>query len=143
MNDRPASPDWVLPSDVLNDLQAIAEPSRARVMAFLGQGERCVCDLGSALGLSPALASHHLRVLRSSGLIRERRVGRWVYYSLDHDRVERLRYWIDRLLTPSSAGATLAPSECGVDSAPDLRRRDRLTGAIAHPEMATAATEFR
>jgi len=58
------------------------------VIACLADGERCVCDLGTALGLSPALASHHLRALRDSGLIRERRAGRWVYYSLDRDRLE-------------------------------------------------------
>jgi len=114
MNDASAIPDEGLPPDAFETLRIIAEPSRARVIAFLGQGERCVCDLGIALGLSPALTSHHLRVLRSSGLIRERRAGRWVYYALDRDRLEELRTWIDRLLTPSNAAAAAeVPSSCG------------------------------
>jgi ArsR family transcriptional regulator len=114
MTDVSAIPDQALPPDAFEALRIIAEPSRAQIIAFLGQGERCVCDLGTALGLSPALASHHLRVLRSSGLIRERRAGRWVYYALERDRLEELRDWIDRLLTPSDAAAAAdVPSSCG------------------------------
>jgi ArsR family transcriptional regulator len=118
MNDASSTTSWGLPPDIASGLSAIAEPSRARVIAYLGQGERCVCDLGTALGLSPALASHHLRVLRSSGLIRERRAGRWVYYALDVTRLEQLRDWIDGLLTPSNiAAAASVRSDCGLDAA--------------------------
>jgi ArsR family transcriptional regulator len=121
MNTAISTSDWGLPPDIARGLAAIAEPSRARVVAYLGQGERCVCDLGTALGLSPALASHHLRVLRSSGLIRERRAGRWVYYGLDIARLEHLRNWIDGLLTPSNiAAAASVRSDCGL--APEATR---------------------
>lgn len=112
MDISPPATDIGLPPDVFEALRTISEPSRARVIAFLGQGECCVCNLGSALGLSPALASHHLRVLLTSGLIRERRAGRWVYYSLDLDRLEQLRQSIDRLLTPS-ASAAAGRTDCG------------------------------
>lgn len=117
MNAAISTTSWGLPPDIASGLSAIAEPSRARVIAYLGQGERCVCDLGTALGLSPALASHHLRVLRSSGLIRERRAGRWVYYALDVSRLEQLRNWIDGLLTPSNVAAASVRSDCGLDAA--------------------------
>lgn len=103
-----------LPPETLETLRAVAEPSRARVIALLGHGEHCVCDVGAALGLSTALVSHHLRVLRASGLLRERHAGRWVYYSLDLDRVERLRRALDQLLTPTDAAATTCLcTECG------------------------------
>lgn len=54
-------------------------------MALLGHGEHCVCDVGEALGLSTALVWHHLRVLRPSGLLRERRSSSssWVFYALN------------------------------------------------------------
>ena len=87
-------------------LQAVAEPNRARIVELLGHGEHCVCDVGSALGLSTALVSHHLRVLRTSGLLRERRAGRWVYYSLDVERLATLRGAIAALLTPTDTAAT-------------------------------------
>jgi ArsR family transcriptional regulator len=119
MKNVPSMLDEGLPPDIVKGLQAIAEPTRTRIIAFLGQGERCVCDLGGELGLSPALASHHLKVLRSSGLIRERRVGRWVHYSLDLDRMEHLRRWVDRLLDPTSVPApTDARSNCAQEPTP-------------------------
>jgi ArsR family transcriptional regulator len=95
-------------------LQAIAEPTRARIVAFLGHGEHCVCDVGDMLALSPALVSHHLRVLRGSGLLRERRSGRWVYYSLNLDALARLRVAATALLTPTDEAATACLcSDCG------------------------------
>src|SRR5450759_1858629 len=103
-----------LAPDVLVSLQALAEPSRARIVALLGHGEHCVCDVGDILGLSPALVSHHLRTLRASGLLRERRSGRWVYYSLDLDRLASLRGAVADLLTPGEAAANACLcSDCG------------------------------
>lgn len=107
-----------LAPDILVALQAVAEPTRARIVALLGHGEHCVCDVGEMLRLSPALVSHHLRALRASGLLRERRSGRWVYYSLDLDRLASLRAAVDDLLTPSEAAATACLcSDCGTSRA--------------------------
>lgn len=103
-----------VPPDALRALQAIAEPTRARIVALLGHGEHCVCDVGDALGLSTALVSHHLRVLRAGGLLRERRSGRWVFYSLDVDRLAGLRTAVEALLTPTDAAASACVcSDCG------------------------------
>ncbi len=103
-----------LAPDVTAGLQAIAEPSRARIVALLGRGEHCVCDIGEALEISPALVSHHLRVLRGTGLLRERRRGRWVYYSLELAAVDRLRAAVAGLLTPGDdAAAACISSDCG------------------------------
>ena len=103
-----------LAPEVLVALQALAEPTRARVVSLLGHGEHCVCDVGEMLGLSPALVSHHLRTLRASGLLRERKSGRWVYYSLDLDRLASLRAAVVDLLTPGEAAATACLcSDCG------------------------------
>jgi ArsR family transcriptional regulator len=103
-----------LTPDIVVALHAVAEPTRARIVALLGHGEHCVCDVGEMLGLSSALVSHHLRVLRTSGLLRERRSGRWVYYSLDLDRLASLRAALADLLTPGEAAATACLcSDCG------------------------------
>jgi ArsR family transcriptional regulator len=107
-----------LAPDVVAALQAIAEPTRARIVALLGHGEHCVCDVGDALALSPALVSHHLRALRESGLLRERRSGRWVYYSLDLERLAHLRLALAELLTPTDTAATSCLcSDCGTRAA--------------------------
>jgi len=98
----------------LGALQALAEPNRLRIVRLLAHGEHCVCDVGGALGLSSALVSHHLRVLRASGLVSERRDGRWVHYALDIERLARLRASVVALLTPSEAALVACPgSDCG------------------------------
>lgn len=103
-----------IPPESLVALQAVGEPTRARIVALLGHGEHCVCDVGDALGLSTALVSHHLRVLRATGLLRERRDGRWVFYSLDLERLARARSDLDALLTPTDAAASMCLcADCG------------------------------
>jgi ArsR family transcriptional regulator, arsenate/arsenite/antimonite-responsive transcriptional repressor len=124
-----------LAPDILVALQAVAEPTRARIVALLSHGEHCVCDVGEMLGLSPALVSHHLRTLRASGLLRERRSGRWVHYSLDLDRLASLRAAVADLLTPTDAATTACLcSDCGsggtaVAQPGPLRRLPLLTEA--------------
>ncbi len=129
MDEHPAhSTTPSLTPEFLVALQALAEPTRARIVALLGHGEHCVCDVGEMLGLSTALVSHHLRALRAAELLRERRSGRWVYYSLDVERVAALRAAVADLLTPTPAAtAACLCSDCGpsrssVPSAGPLRR---------------------
>lgn len=112
-----------LAPDDLVALQAVAEPTRARIVNLLGHGEHCVCDVGEMLGLSPALVSHHLRSLRASGLLRERRSGRWVYYSLDLDRLASLRAVVVDMLTPTeTATAACQCTDCGPSRTAALQR---------------------
>ncbi len=125
----PHPPTSALSADLIAGLQAIAEPTRANIIALLGHGEHCVCDVGDTLALSPALVSHHLRVLRVSGLLRERRSGRWVYYSLDLDALARLRAAMSSLLTPTDAGR---------DRLSVLRLRPRTRLAASRPGCPTS-----
>ena len=125
----PVAETTSLPPETLEALRAISEPSRARVIALLGHGEHCVCDVGTALGVSTALVSHHLRVLRASGLLRERHASRWVYYSLDLERVAQLRRALDQLLTPSDAAAsTCLCTDCGSATSVGPAGRRELPG---------------
>ena len=70
--------------------KVLSDPSRCRlVAAIMEAGELCVCDLAATVAMSESNVSHHLRVLRSHGLVRARRAGRMVFYSPDdaHIRV--------------------------------------------------------
>jgi ArsR family transcriptional regulator, lead/cadmium/zinc/bismuth-responsive transcriptional repressor len=69
---------------------ALADPTRLRIVAALAAGELCVCDLAATVGQSESAISHQLRVLRGLGLVRPRRDGRLVYYSLDDSHVTAL-----------------------------------------------------
>jgi ArsR family transcriptional regulator, lead/cadmium/zinc/bismuth-responsive transcriptional repressor len=85
-----------LPSDgVFQDLaetfRVLADPGRVRLIsALLEAGELCVCDLSAVTGLSQTACSHNLRLLRSSRLVRYRKQGRNVYYSLDDAHIRLL-----------------------------------------------------
>ena len=62
--------------------QAIADPTRVRIIAALRRGELCVCELVDALEISQSTLSGHLQVLRRTGMVTIKKEGRWIYYSL-------------------------------------------------------------
>jgi ArsR family transcriptional regulator, arsenate/arsenite/antimonite-responsive transcriptional repressor len=63
--------------------RALGDETRLRILERLSEGEQCVCDLTDALDAGQSLMAFHLRTLKDVGLLRDRREGRWVYYSLD------------------------------------------------------------
>lgn len=66
---------------------ALGDPTRVRIVDVLSHGELCVCDLAAVLGLSQSAVSHQLRLLRGIRLVRPRREGRIVFYSLDDQHI--------------------------------------------------------
>jgi DNA-binding transcriptional ArsR family regulator len=66
---------------------ALGDPTRVRILDALSHGELCVCDLAAVLGLSQSAVSHQLRLLRNIRLVRPRRDGRVVFYSLDDQHI--------------------------------------------------------
>lgn len=66
---------------------AIGDPTRVRILDALSHGELCVCDLAAVLRLSQSAVSHQLRLLRGIRLVRPRREGRVVFYSLDDQHI--------------------------------------------------------
>jgi ArsR family transcriptional regulator, lead/cadmium/zinc/bismuth-responsive transcriptional repressor len=66
--------------------KALSDPTRLTLAAALREGEElCVCDLSWVSGRKQALVSHHLRTLRSEGLVRSHRNGKLVMYSLTEE----------------------------------------------------------
>jgi DNA-binding transcriptional ArsR family regulator len=69
----------------------LGDPTRARLLyALLEAGELCVCDLAATVDVSEPAVSHALRLLRTAGVVRNRRDGRMVYYRLDDAHVRML-----------------------------------------------------
>jgi ArsR family transcriptional regulator len=62
--------------------RAFSDRTRLRLLNLLRGGERCVCDLVNALGLPQSKISRHLAYLRKAGLVRARKEGLWMHYSL-------------------------------------------------------------
>ena len=81
----------VMPIDkaqqVAEFFSALADPSRLRLISALANRELCVCDLAAAIKVSESAVSHQLRILRSQRLVKYRREGRNVYYSLADNHI--------------------------------------------------------
>jgi ArsR family transcriptional regulator len=62
--------------------KALGDETRLRILKLLLKRELCVCELEAALDLPQSKVSRHLTVLRSLGLVKDRREGIWIFYSL-------------------------------------------------------------
>ena len=86
-------------------LQALSDPVRLRLMGLLPCGEApreiCVCDLAEQLGVSQPNASHHLKVLRSAGLIRCQRKGGYAFYHVNRDVLQGTLSYLDSQILSS------------------------------------------
>ena len=84
-------PDESVFQDLAETFRVLSDPGRVRLIsALLEAGELCVCDLSAVTGLSQTACSHNLRLLRSARLVRYRKQGRNVYYSLDDAHIRLL-----------------------------------------------------
>lgn len=90
---RQVQPD-ILPTEEAQNMAAffgiLADPNRLRLLSALAKQELCVCDLAAATKMTESAVSHQLRVLRSHRLVKYRREGRNIYYSLADSHVTNL-----------------------------------------------------
>jgi ArsR family transcriptional regulator len=72
--------------------RALAEPARVKIINLLARSEEpvCVCEFVPAVELSQPTVSHHLKKLTEAGLLEREERGKWAYYSLSGEAVERL-----------------------------------------------------
>lgn len=71
-------------------LKLLADKNRQDIVNSLKSGEVCVCDISDSLGIEQSLLSHHLRKLKVAGFVNERKLGRWVHYSLNVEEFKKL-----------------------------------------------------
>ncbi|MFS0823375.1 ArsR/SmtB family transcription factor [Bacillus sp. 1P02SD] len=80
--------------DILNVAQlfkSIADENRAKIaFALTRDDELCVCDIANVIDVTVANASHHLRTLHKQGVVKYRKEGKLVFYSLDDDHIRQL-----------------------------------------------------
>ncbi|MEM2921412.1 MAG: metalloregulator ArsR/SmtB family transcription factor [Candidatus Bathyarchaeia archaeon] len=62
--------------------KALGDKTRLRIVSLLKIRELCVCEIMAALHLTQPTASHHLNILENAGIVKERKEGRWVFYSI-------------------------------------------------------------
>ncbi len=82
--------------DFVEVAKALGHPARLRIVAMLRDGELCVCQLTSVLGLSGSTVSAHLSDLKQARLVAEQKRGKWVYYRLSE--AESMRGLVNEVL---------------------------------------------
>jgi ArsR family transcriptional regulator len=85
-------------SELAVGFNALGDPVRLRLLSMLAaapDGEICVCEFIEPIGKSQGTISHHLKILGDAGLVHGDRRGKWVWYSLDRDRLAGLRSALD------------------------------------------------
>ena len=68
-------------------LKALAQPTRLKILEFLRDGERCVCEIFPAIGEEQSNTSRHLNMMLSSGVLSRRKDGLKIYYAIRHAEI--------------------------------------------------------
>ncbi len=100
-------------NQVARSFHALADGTRLRILLRLRDGEECVCNLTDALEAGQSRLSFHLKTLKDAGLVRDRRAGRWIYYSLEPKAIEMLEAFLESLRTSEGPLRRLAERCCG------------------------------
>lgn len=75
--------------------QVLADPLRLKMLLFLRDGEKCVCDIVEVLQIKQPLASYHLKMMVDQGILHKRKEGTWNYYRMATD----IEGWIQNCCT--------------------------------------------
>ena len=78
-------------------LKALADPNRLKIVDLLSCGELCACDILEQVEFTQPTLSHHMKVLMDSGLVKGRKEGVWMHYSINDDAVVDLVSFISHL----------------------------------------------
>ncbi|WP_227762223.1 ArsR/SmtB family transcription factor [Zhaonella formicivorans] len=83
-------PDEIDLYDLAELFKVFGDSTRIKILHALFASEMCVCDLAALLGMNQSAISHQLRVLKQARLVKYRKEGKVVYYSLDDDHVKQI-----------------------------------------------------
>ncbi|RQD70482.1 MAG: ArsR family transcriptional regulator [Tindallia sp. MSAO_Bac2] len=74
--------------DLAHFFKVFSDPTRVKILYVLGVQEMCVCDISYVLDVSQSAVSHQLKILRQARIVKNRRDGKVMYYSLDDDHIQ-------------------------------------------------------
>lgn len=76
--------------DLAEFFKVFADSTRIKILYVLLQSEMCVCDIGQILGISQSAVSHQLRLLKQMRLVKYRKEGKSIFYSLSDKHIEHI-----------------------------------------------------
>jgi ArsR family transcriptional regulator, arsenate/arsenite/antimonite-responsive transcriptional repressor len=83
--------------ELLKAFKALGDETRIRLLKLLQQRELCVCELIQALNMTQSRVSRNLGILKNVGLVKDRRDGLWVHYSLNDDAEPYIKELLEML----------------------------------------------
>lgn len=87
--------------------KALSDENRLRILQMLRSGEKCACKLLEELNITQPTLSHHMKILCDCGLVRGRREGKWMHYSMCCEGVRKIRALMKDLLSAENI-----PTDC-------------------------------
>ena len=76
--------------DMSNFFKILGEPTRIKILNTLDNNEMCVCDIANVLNMKKSTISHQLNILRINNIVKYKKVGKEVYYTLDDEHVKEV-----------------------------------------------------
>lgn len=77
-------------SDSAKFFKALGDENRLRVLELLMSGEKCACNLLEEMKISQPTLSHHMKLLCDAGIVKSRKDGKWVHYSIAKDAISKI-----------------------------------------------------
>ena len=77
--------------------KAFCDENRVRILQLLQDGEKCACMLLEEMNITQPTLSHHMKILCDSGIVKARKEGKWIHYSISQEGVEEARKYLDSL----------------------------------------------
>lgn len=101
--------------DTAKILKAVAEPKRLKIVDMLSCGELCACKILEAFHITQPTLSHDMKLLVDAGLVKDRREGKNIYYSLNQENIEALQMVLKNIFTENADCICHKEAECNCD----------------------------
>ncbi|MGM0370799.1 MAG: ArsR/SmtB family transcription factor [Bacillota bacterium] len=95
-----------------NLLKSLSSARRLQIINLLSYGEMCVCDLTENIDASQPNISHHLKVLKNAGLIQSKKSGKWVFYELNQEKLDKLQTDLDFIINTQPEEQSIEIAKC-------------------------------
>ena len=77
--------------------KAFCDENRIMILQLLQGGEKCACKLLTEMNITQPTLSHHMKILCESGIVKGRKEGKWMHYSISQDGIEEAQKYLDSL----------------------------------------------
>ena len=78
--------------------KAVSDENRIRILELLRDEERCVCSILDEMRITQPTLSHHMKILCDAGIVKGRKEGKWMHYSISADGLGSVRNYLDELM---------------------------------------------